>query len=261
MADFDNEVESGVEQVSPEPEQQESESISSPDQGAQSLDDQKDIEQSVPYSRFKEINEQSKQYAAKLAEMEQKLAQLSQVRQEPARTQSQPKADPYAKVVERLQGIDPEFAEVIKHALKSASKVEELEAYRQQQSAEETRRQANNTMDKLFSEHKVPEGDQKFYRSMVRSMAMDDPSVRMEDLPKLFKSVHEDYTKHLDNIRRSERSKYVTDKSKDASKPTSQPKGNPTKGPQKKDLPVDREEAKAELIKNLMSKRRAATDI
>lgn len=259
MVDFEDGIESDVEQVSSEPSESE-ESVSDNEGGAANVQDQQDLDSKpVPYSRFKEINEQSKEYAAKLAAMEQKLAQLMQPRQQT--TEQAPKVDKYGKLLTRLQGIDPEFGEYSKDVADKLARLEKLEANYQKQESENTRRQANDTLGKLFTDNKISEADQKFYKSVIRTMAADGEINSMEELPKAFKQVHEDYSKHIDFIRRAERAKYVTDKSKDASKPTSQPKGPATKGPAPKQMPVDREEAKAELIRSLMAKRRAASDI
>ena len=260
MVDFEDGIESDVEQASSEPNESE-ESVSDNEGGAASIDDQKDLDNKpVPYSRFKEINEQSKEYAAKLAAMEQKLASLTQQRQQPTQTTT-PKVDKHGKLLDRLQGIDPEFGEYNREIADKLARLEKLEANYQKQEAEGTRRQANEALSKLYTEHKVSGEDQEIYEARIRALAADGKIKSLDELPQAFKEVHDKYTKYIDSIRRSERAKYVTDKAKDASKPTSQPKGQPTKGPAPKQFSMDREEAKAELVKSIMAKRRAASDI
>lgn len=262
---FENENESeqlntGVEEsASPEP-QLDAQQESAPET-QQSKAPQQPKEDQLPFHehpRFKEVIEQKNTFARKLEDMERRYAE-QQKRYEAQEKQSAPKSKE-AQLIEELKGIRPEFGELIENLHAKTAKLDQFEQWQQSVEAEKTRTAAMSTLEKLHTEHKVPKELQDMYLARVKMIADSDPRIGLNDLPNIYKSVHDNVSKYMDSLKRSERESYLSDKKKDASAPTSQPKGkSPSQAPKK--FSSDPEAARKEMVDEVMKLVRAEKDI
>lgn len=203
------------------------------------------------HPRWKEVMDERNQYAAAVKELTARLESLERAKPEAPKA-----ADP---LVEKLKGIDPDLASRIEAFGKNGETIEQLRQELKEARQERIRETAQSEVNRLFSENKVPESAQRFYKAELIRMANENPKIGVSDLPKMFKEVHEAFGKHFESIRRDDRKSYVNDKKQDAKLPTSQPKGNSAK-PAKEKLPMDREAALSSIVKSSLAKFKAAAE-
>lgn len=206
------------------------------------------------HPRFKELIEEKNSYKEQLSRMQEQIERLSQA-------QSQPKSQDAQKdaLLERLKGIDPEFGSLIETFKKNAEKLEQLEQWKQQSETQTLQQQAVSTVTRLHEENKVPAEIRSFYDAMIRQEAASNPKLGLKDLPQVYKTVHERFTKYLDSTKRAERASYVQEKGADSKAPVSQPKGK-TVTPQvrkqfSKDSGEERQETVSEVLKLMRAER------
>ena len=198
------------------------------------------------HPRFQELinnskaaKEQLEQYRSMVESLNSRLAEFEQ-RSQPA------KANP---LLDRLKGIDPEFGESYADLNSKASKLEQIEQQLRDMELNRVAEQYQSQVKQLFTENKVPESLQKRYDREIKAIAAENPNLGLKDLPQVFKGVHEEYTKLLEDMRREERKSYGKDLKTDMKTPRTQPKGQTAKGTSAKKA-VSREE----MIQSIASK-------
>ena len=168
------------------------------------------------HPRFREVIEQKNSFAKKIAEMERShadvLAKLQALQQPQA-----PKAED--ALLKQLQEANPEFASRFKQLMDRMQSVDsiesEIKAFKQQQSVQA----AQNQFQSLLTEHKVPAEYAEIYDAMIRAEGAKNPKLSVQDLPDVFRSVHDRYSKIIDGVKRSVTESYVQSKTKDAKTP------------------------------------------
>lgn len=212
-------------------------------------------EQSVPYERFKEVNQKLRDMEAKLASLE-KPAQQAPV-QQPATTKEQAKAREYLKQIEEA---NPEFAGDLKSMLEAAEQVQELKAQleKQQQVSHERevaeiQKEANDRLSQLYKDNSVPDELQDIYRSQIEQAAAKGSVNSWEDFTNAFNSVHQTMSKFLDTQKRETLKDYAKAKKSDSVPTNKTTSPDPDVKAQKEAAPVDVEELKAQIAKNASS--------
>jgi hypothetical protein len=209
------------------------------------------------HPRFRELHEQANSYKAELAQARQEREQLqTQYKQMEAYIQqmqamNQKKADPsYQALVQRLEGIDPEFANEFRQARQVADVVPQLQQQLEEFKTDRLRREATDTLSKLYTDNKVSDDLKPFYERAIKAAVYETETsgkrLSVKDIPNIFKSVHDEHSKFFEDYRRKERASYLSDKKKDASAPASTT-GAPAKATSQ-DKPISREQLKAELV-------------
>lgn len=200
--------------------QQSTEQVSSSEQAASSAPAQEDTgtqasapqEQNTPFHqhpRFQELIQQKRELSDRVSTYEQRMAEMQ--RQVEAMQSSAPKAeDP---LLARLKQIDPEFGARFEKLSSLESQVEKFKEWQQEQVMESYRTQASQSLTDLYKQYSVPENMQKRYDREIKAIAYENPNLGLKDLPEVFKSVHEEFTKWQDEFKRKERESYVTEKS------------------------------------------------
>lgn len=190
------------------------------------------------HPRFKELIDSNRTYKQELETMRQQLQefQMRQRLEMEARQQaSQPKQEQpsYDELWQRLNGIDPVFAKAIREAYDKGSKydtlakeIEDIKAWRTEQANRATANEYESSMKKLHEQYKVPDNLRSRYEREVQAAIVQNRNLKLSDLPNLYKSVHEDYSKFIEDFRRTERESYVKEKKKDAA-PTTPSGGTP----------------------------------
>jgi hypothetical protein len=207
------------------------------------------------HPRFKELVEQknryaeeSKSYAQRLQEMERRLQELSQPK-------VQKQEDP---LLARLKGIDPEFGERFAKLTSQEQELQELKSWKAQFEADQLRTRAVSELSKLHEENKVSPEMRKIYDAQIQAAATANPRLGLQDLPNLYKQVHETFSKMIDDAKRAERESYVASKKADAKAPTSQPKGTTVKPSRSKPsgTPAEqREQMMKEILNDIRTQR------
>jgi DNA repair exonuclease SbcCD ATPase subunit len=205
------------------------------------------------HPRFKELIEERKQYASQLEEMRSQLERLQQ-QSKPA---EQSKAHPF---VAKLKEIDPAYGEWAEKLEMSASQIEKFQQWQQAQESKALLSQYESSIEKLHTDNKTPDEVKGMIRKLVDSEIRSNPKLGLKDVPNVYKSVHEEYTKLIDGVKRSERASYVTDKRKDSSAPSSMPKGKPASHSSKSEYGMDREANMAMIARKALRTLKAEND-
>lgn len=178
------------------------------------------------HPRFKELVEQKNQFATQVKEYERKMQEMQSQLQQLSAPKSQPEQD---ALLARLKGIDPEFGGRFEQMVQKLAKLDQVEQELAASKAETVQSRALSTIERLHTEHNVPKELQDLYRDQIEIAAMRNPKMGLNDLPEVYKSVHNKMSQFLDGVKRSERAGYVTDKKKDAAIPSTQTKGQTAK--------------------------------
>lgn len=247
----ESQVESGVEQAaSPEPQSQPEQVAQPAEQEAKPEANKQPDAPFHEHPRFRELVEQKNQYAEMVKRLETQQKAM-EARFKSMEETSKPKVeDPLLK---RLKDIDPEFGERFEKLSSQERELQELRDWRNQMQEQQFVSSALSEIRGLHSKNNVsPELQAKYEKEL--DFAYRSGQIRsLDDVKATYKAVHEDYSKLLDSVKRSERESYVATKKKDGAIPASQPKGKPagnTKGPEfSKDPTI----ARQELIKRILS--------
>jgi DNA repair exonuclease SbcCD ATPase subunit len=184
------------------------------------------------HPRFKELVTQKNEYAQRMQTFEQQNQQLMQrLSQMEQAFKQQPKAEAqkpsYDQLFQRLHGIDPEFAQAMQDMYQRAQSVDQIQqklestlTWQQQQQLEQGHQAANNKLNDLFTQFKVPDSQREFYTSMVEAEAYKNPNAKLSDIDNIFKATHDRFSKFVDGYSREIRQSYVSDKKKDATPAT-----------------------------------------
>lgn len=213
-------------------------------------------------STVEELKAEKERFEQEFLSMREQLEQFQKLQAGPSKEE---------QFVSKLQKIDPELAAFVQQSLQSQQKLGQVEQMLQQRVQEERMRQAesiretaNKQIETLHQENKVPKELQSFYRSEIQRLAQENPGLSLNELPNLYRQVHENMNKFLDSYRREERQKYVADKSKDARIPAATKGGNPAAASKGMKIPegVDpREAMRAAITKAALSQMRGEGDL
>lgn len=226
-------------------------------------------EKEVPFHehpRFRELVEQKNQYAEELQRQKTEFARM-QAQFESLRA-SQPKVESETeKLYKDLEAVDPRLAKHLRSLEERASMAEsvkkdadEFKQWQQAQQQEAVRSQAMNELSRLHSEYKVPKELTGIYEAQIRAMAAANPQLGIKDLASAYKSVHDQLNGYIEAEKRRALTGYTAAKKTDAKAPTALSKGQ-APGAKKQEYSKNSEEAKAQLIKNIVSRSRAESDI
>jgi uncharacterized protein with von Willebrand factor type A (vWA) domain len=234
----------------------------SQEEPSQSAAPEQKSEDNVPFHmhpRFRELVDERNQFKEQNKAFENQLAELQKQLQS-LKPPQQPQKD---ALMERLKGIDPEFADRFGKLNEVDSLKQDLAEFKQWKenlARQEVVSKAENLASKFYEENKVPAELRKIYEVQWRDAARQDTRIGLNDLPKVLKSIHDDMSKLFENVKRETTKEYVASKKTDASKPSSQPKGQPVKTGKQK-YSENPNEAKAQMVKNILAEIRADQDI
>lgn len=205
------------------------------------------------HPRFKELIEEKNAYRKEIDDLKRQMQQFSQ---KSASTQQEEKD----ALIERLKSIDPEFGERFAQLNGASRELQELKAWKQSMEAQSVRDRAIASINSMHTEHKVPQELQSLYQDAIEAEARRNPQMGLQDLPKVYKSIHERFSKYLDTVKRSDRESYVKDKAQDAKAPTPQSKGKTVPSTTRK-APLGEAEERKDTVDEVLKLMRAGRDI
>jgi len=217
-----------------------------------------ETKQDLPFHehpRWKEVINERNQYATKVQELERRFEEQSR-KWDQSFKQSQPQ--PKDALLERLKGIDPEFAaraEKWETASQRAERLEqELQSYRTQAQQE----QARSQVEQLYAQNKVPTELQSAYRAQLESMARENPNLSLKDIPQMFQQVHAGWQKFQEAQKRQYLAEYSKGKAQDSVPSSPKASGVKPQAPDKAKAFTDPEEARAAAAKLMAQHLRAS---
>lgn len=210
------------------------------------------------HPRFKELiaerNQEREERVKYAQEMAVLKAQLEQIQKQQAPKTEKPS---YDAVLKRLEGIDPEFAELQKSVYAKAEQAEalqqkfaELEQWRHTQETARNSQMAINTFDKLCSDNKISENDKEFYKQAVTNLAYARNS-GVKDLPALFQEAYLKISKSFEARDRAQRESYVASKKSDIAPATQT--GGVASSAKSGTGPMTLDDVKAQFAKSIRS--------
>ena len=248
-------------QESSAPEQQAADSSEqSPAQETQ----EQGTDRSTPFHehpRFKELIDYKNQSEQRLQQYEEKLQQMaSQYEQAMKAQRAQAEAPKMHPFVNRLREIDPMYGEWAQTLEQKAAVVEQLKAELDNMRNERLRSDYESGVSKLHAASKLPEKLQPFVKKELDNLIYQNKLTRLEDLPKAYKEVADEYSKLLEQEKRADRAQLVQEKSKDAKIPTSAKGKTPPKS-QSSEYTGDREADMATIARRVLKISRAGNEI
>ena len=243
----------------------ESQTASTDDSSSQAGSGQQAAKQdSTPFNehpRFKELIEEKNRYAEQTKAFERQLKEL-QTRLESVSKPQQAQAD--SPMVQKLKaaGVDEDFVKWVAQQEKLMGDFQNISQWRQQTEAQTQQQKAETAFEKLCVEHKITNDALKDrYLAAVRHAAAKDPSLQVEDLPKVFKTIHDAETKFQEELRRAAIADYTKGKTKDQVPPGAKPgqsaaKSSTKPGPKQETI-TDPEQLRAQFAKRVLELARA----
>lgn len=219
------------------------------------------------HPRFQELIENNRSLKETNKAFEQRLAQM-QSQFESSRKAAEPQQKD--ELLERLRGIDPEFAKRIERINdfdKVSKEIEELRSWRNESTAERVRQEATSTVSRFYEEQKVPQERRAIYDALVRHTvagqeAQMGRAMQVNELPAVLKSVHEQINKTFTATQREATKQLVEGKRADAKRPVPQPKGQQVPNPKGPDYSkLSKSDAKAQIISDILAETRASKDV
>lgn len=225
---------------SPAPEAPSSENGSNDNQKLSGETQSKPQEQYVPYDRFKELIDQKNDFVKRLEEQDKRYRDL-EARMQPAQPK-EAQIDP-KKVLERLKGIDPEFAQYNEYLM---SQLEQAKAFQESSRQQQYMSSAQSIVSKLQSDLKV---DPALHQSYLHQIPNNIPLDKIESS---YKSLHEGMNKYIETVKRQALADYTKAKTTDAKVPGAQ-RGNaaPKTAQGKFQYSKDPEEARSQMVKRI----------
>lgn len=177
------------------------------------------------HPRFKELVEQKNQYQKQLQEHAQMVQnmqrQMAEMQKSASARQEQAKPT-YDQVLKRLEGIDPEFAQLQAQLAKDALSVPELrqqlegfKEWQQRVELETVATKAESRLNQLYTENKVPDALKSMYRAKVENLAYSKNGASLDDLDNFFRQAHDELSKFFSDYDRNKTASYIADKKKD----------------------------------------------
>lgn len=217
-------------------------------------------EKYVPYERFQEVIKQRNESDERFKAYESRLKAF----EDRSRQQAEPKKAENP-LLGRLKSVDPEFGSWAEKVEAAQAELQELRQWRSQAEAERNRSEAQTELNRLHSEYKVPEDLKETYRLFLKEQVTKLESERgpltVKDLAGVYKTVHDTVGKAFESRKRAEIANYATAKKTDSTPAVK--KGALTK-PATQTKPKfsnDKEEARAQILKQVMSQARASKNI
>jgi uncharacterized coiled-coil DUF342 family protein len=211
------------------------------------------------HPRFKEIIEQKNQLKTQFEASQKQIDALQrQVQEFTSRKEISQKQED--ALIARLKGIDPEFGDRFAKVDSTAQEVAQLKAQLRNYEVQQLRERAESTIKGLHEANKVPEALQTFYRARIEAECMKNPQLQVEDLPKVYKDIHDSLSGYVEAQKREALKQYTTDKKKDSSTPTSQPKGKAPALPGKQ-FSKNPEVARQEMVQQILKLAKADRNI
>ncbi len=214
------------------------------------------------HPRFKELVEQKNQFATQLQERSTRYErELSELKGQLEKLNTPKTPEAKNALIERLKGIDPEFGAWAEKQEATAKELQELRDWKAQTSQTTQQQTVNSELDKLHAEHKVPKELQGMYKAQIAEMARANPNLKMQDLPVVYKQLHNQINKYLDNRDKEKLAGYTKSKTADSNIPTGAQRGvAPTPNGKKPEWSKDPEEARGQLVSRIMNKVRAGNE-
>lgn len=263
--ELEQEIESGVDtEASPEPEKSEQEPAAAKQAGEskeeKSEESDPDKQPFHKHPRWIERDNELKQERQARQSLEQQYREM----QSKLDQLSAPKGpDKRAAMIEKLKGIDPDFADFVS-GLAPSKELEDLRRWKADSEAQNQRQQAYSQIDKLHDQYKVDAKMRDRYKRDIEFAVQANPNLQLSDLPQVYKKVHDEYTQWTDEIKRAERATYTAAKKESAKAPASQTsKGAPVKPGKSKDSEWtgNRDLDREHMIKKIVSQAKANQDI
>lgn len=204
------------------------------------------------HPRWKEVMNERNEFSNQLRESERRYEDLRRELEG-----LKPKAPtPDGRLLDRLKGLDPEFGAFMEQQYNSRAALEkelaEHKSWRSQQEINQLNSQIKSSLDKLHTENKVPDQLKKFYESALESAAKQNPRLTLNDLPSIYKNVHNELNSYIESVKRDALASYSQEKKVDAKIPSA-PKGLSPKPSQasKPEFSRNKEEALQQIVKRV----------
>lgn len=226
------------------------------------------------HPRFKELIDERRAFKEQLDQSRGYMEAMQKEMQELRRSSQAPKpaSEPkYKQLIEQVRAVNPEFAQFQEEMLKDlesskqdALSVKELKQQLESYKTQEFQNQAVSKLTSLMDQNKIPDTSRTRYDREIRYLAGVEESqgkkLTLKDVDRLFKSVHEEYSKFTEDIRRDSLKGYVKDKANDRS-PAPTTGGAAVSSGAKKIPSLDTQEGFQQTVKLMAEHMRAAKKI
>lgn len=232
MSDESEEVSSESTDSTPAVEESASQTESSGAETQEAAPDKTKEAPEVPFHehpRFKELIEERRAFKEQLdqqrgyAEAMQNELRAMRSAQAPQKV-SEPK---HKQLIEQLKAVNPEFAAFqeeilsnLEEAKKEAALAKEVQKRLENYEQREFQTTAVSKLNSLYEQNKVPETLRKRYDREVRALAYETESqgkkLGIQDVEKLFNSVHGEYAPFIESLKRETLKGYVQAKKSDS---------------------------------------------
>lgn len=205
------------------------------------------------HPRWKEMVEERNKERERASTLERSLHDLKSNFERQAQASKGPSERD--ELFKRLKDIDPAFGGLMEEWASKMGKVDNLEQTYNQERATTTQERYASNLNQLHSEFKVPKELQTVYDSQIRAIAMSNPRLGLNDLPSVYKQVHDQLNGAIEARIRAATSSYINAKKNDAAVPAAQGKAKaPTQGKATKqsDYPKDPYEARQLVVKRVI---------
>jgi DNA repair exonuclease SbcCD ATPase subunit len=207
-------------------------------------------ESQVPFHehpRFRELIDQKNKMAEEVQSYQRSMSEMQQMVRELQQRAQQPKQED--ALIARLKQIDPEFGSRFEELNSAKEEIRAFREWQQDMQMQTYRHQAETSLSSLYDQHKVPENFRERYKNEINAIAAANPDLRVSDLPKVFKHVHDGYTKFVEELRRQERASYVGDKN--AGKTPSTVSGGAAPSAKSEAQSMTKEDAVNEIVRQM----------
>lgn len=205
------------------------------------------------HPRWKEMVEERNKERDRASQFERQLQDLRSNFEKQASASKGPSERD--QILTRLKEIDPQFGSLMEDVTAKLSKLEALEHTYTQDRATTTQERYTSGLNQLHSEFKVPKELQSLYDSQIRSVAMSNPRLGLNDLPTVYKQVHDQLNGAIQAQIRAATASYASAKKNDSAVPAAQGKAKApptTKGKEKSEYPKDPYEARQLVVKRVI---------
>lgn len=198
-------------------------------------------------NELKSEREARKGLEDRYAQMEAQLRQLSS-----------PKVEkPSSKFVSDLEAISPEYGKWAREQEAMREEFQRMQQWRSQSETQAMQQQALSTVTNLHDQNKVPKEHQAWINDRLQAAEQNGRLKTLQDLPTVYKSIHDEYKSFVDTIKRGERESYVTAKKESNASPSPQKKGTPVQSGKVAEWSKDPLEARQQLIDRILKQTKA----
>lgn len=207
------------------------------------------------HPRWKQVMDERNAERERAKTLERQVADMQKQFQQSRVPESQD------KVYERLNGIDPEFANYVKEIKEQASIAKQLQDELASMRTEQFTQTARSEFAALNAKNAISPELSKIYEQQLEAAYARGEFKDINGLKEVYKNVHDTFTKILGERDRVAIEKYTTSKKSDASKPSPQPRGKSTAGSNKMEFSKDPAESRQQLISSIVKQTRAGSDL